>query len=393
MGTQADVVISYAHADAAWKDHLCLQLGVLQQAGRLSAWDDQRIAIGGDWRLEIDAALAAARVALLLVSPHFLTSRFIADVEIPTLLKRREQDGLRVIPIIVQPCAWRHITWLACIQTHPRDGTPLAGMSKYDADVALVALVLEVQEIVGSAHGTPPSQEHGAGGLALPAPGVAHAPAATRAQAAHAPPSSSRGRIGMLTMGCAALSVAALLVGMGAWSLWHPSPTKPGLTQITPGSPQPSPSIAAPPARRRTGGVAPTPSATTGTQTAEPVRVRAAHLLCTGVSEVCALLVPQLVEDLHDKRIPTLSDEHRALARVVLTAKLVESRADTVFGNPVEIRTYSIAGEARLGSEGAVVALDGGLVQGDLVLGRETFTERLRTLALAMGDSLASVLP
>jgi formylglycine-generating enzyme required for sulfatase activity len=144
----ARVFLSYSHADEAWKDRLAAQLGALERAGRLCVWDDRRIGAGADWLPQIEAELAGCAVALLLVSPNFLASPFIVETEVPHLLQRRAQDGLRVIPVFVRPCVWRRIDWLNALQGRPIDGRALNGMTEHDADAALTALVLEIDDLL-----------------------------------------------------------------------------------------------------------------------------------------------------------------------------------------------------------------------------------------------------
>ncbi|AQR64627.1 hypothetical protein BXU06_05810 [Aquaspirillum sp. LM1] len=144
------IFISYSHQDEIWKDHLLSHLNVLAGEG-LEAWDDRRIAAGDDWLPAIERAIAECDVAVLLISRHFLTSKFIAGQEVPPLLQRREANESRVIPLIVSPCQWQRIDWLKVIQGRPRDGKPLSGMSQHDADLALSNLAGEIADLAPSA--------------------------------------------------------------------------------------------------------------------------------------------------------------------------------------------------------------------------------------------------
>jgi hypothetical protein len=146
--TQPTVFISYSHKDEEWKDRLVTQLGVLQQQGLLDLWDDRRIGVGEDWHPAIQAAMATASVAILLVSANFLTSQFILGEEVPRLLERREKEGLHVFPIIVKPCAWQQVNWLARIQVRPRDGRPLSAGSDHQIDADLAAIATEVYKLL-----------------------------------------------------------------------------------------------------------------------------------------------------------------------------------------------------------------------------------------------------
>lgn len=149
----AKIFISYSHRDEAWKERVAKQLGVLAGAG-LDTWDDRKIAAGASWEGDIKQAIADCDVALLLISADFLTSSFILGQEVPPLLQRRGREGIRVIPVILAPCAWDRIDWLKTIQARPKDGKPLSGMSPHDAEAALAALAAEVADLIL----TPPSK-------------------------------------------------------------------------------------------------------------------------------------------------------------------------------------------------------------------------------------------
>ena len=146
--TQPTVFISYIHRDEEWKDRLVTHLGVLRHQGLLDLWDDRRIGAGEDWKQEIQQAIDAASVAVLLVSAHFLTSRFILGEEVPRLLERRDKEGLRIFPVIVKPCAWQTVGWLSRIQARPKDGRPLSAGNEHQIDADLAAIAAEVHELL-----------------------------------------------------------------------------------------------------------------------------------------------------------------------------------------------------------------------------------------------------
>src|SRR5688572_2756106 len=119
------VFISYSHKDEVWKDRLAKHLGVLEREGLLDVWDDRKIAAGDEWRKEIGSAIERASVAVFLISADFLTSKFILDEEVPRLLQLRSQEEMRVVPVIVRSCTWKHTGWLSRLQARPLDGRPL----------------------------------------------------------------------------------------------------------------------------------------------------------------------------------------------------------------------------------------------------------------------------
>jgi tetratricopeptide (TPR) repeat protein len=143
------VFISYSHNDEVWKDRLVTHLGVLQQEGILDLWDDRSIGAGEDWYQKIEEAIARASVAVLLVSADFLTSKFILSKEIPRLLERRDKEGLRIYPVILKPCAWKHVKWLARMNLRPKDGRPIQGGTEFQVETDLTTVADEIAGIMG----------------------------------------------------------------------------------------------------------------------------------------------------------------------------------------------------------------------------------------------------
>ncbi len=104
------VFISYSHADRIWVERLQRMMApLLRDTGQeLRLWDDSQIEAGLPWRPAIEAALAEAKVALLLVSDAFLASEFVINEELPVLLAAAKAEGLLVLWVSVSPCLVEH---------------------------------------------------------------------------------------------------------------------------------------------------------------------------------------------------------------------------------------------------------------------------------------------
>jgi tetratricopeptide (TPR) repeat protein len=132
------VFISYSHRDEEWKDRLTSHLSGVLGKSSYELFDDRRIRAGDDWYAEFEKAIDSAAVAILLISADYLSSEFISKDEVPRLLARREAGGLHVLPLIIRPCAWKLVRWLAELQVWPKDARPLAGKAgdRIDSDLA-----------------------------------------------------------------------------------------------------------------------------------------------------------------------------------------------------------------------------------------------------------------
>ncbi len=128
------VFISFSHRDEEFKDELVTMLAGLQWQGIIDAWQDRRIEEGDEWYQAIQEAMNECDLAILLVSQNFIASRFIQDQELPRLLQRRQEQGLRVLPIIVRPCKWQSEPALSALQALPQDGKPVVTFSKDNGD-------------------------------------------------------------------------------------------------------------------------------------------------------------------------------------------------------------------------------------------------------------------
>ena len=101
------IFISYSHRDSGWLDKLQTHLTPYLRSGTISPWADTQISPGGKWAEEIDRALLAASVAVLLVSPDFLASDFIVHHELPNLLRLAQHRQLPILWVAVTASAYQ----------------------------------------------------------------------------------------------------------------------------------------------------------------------------------------------------------------------------------------------------------------------------------------------
>jgi tetratricopeptide (TPR) repeat protein len=138
------IFISYSHKDEKWKERLVGHLEVLEIEGYFTLWDDSKIELGDNWFHQIEKELNEAAVVILMISKDFLISDFIRKEEVPRILERRQKEGVRVIPLIVKPCAWEAVKWLSPIQAAPEGGKPLSTKKGHEIDEDLAILTKRI---------------------------------------------------------------------------------------------------------------------------------------------------------------------------------------------------------------------------------------------------------
>ncbi|MFM7361962.1 MAG: SUMF1/EgtB/PvdO family nonheme iron enzyme [Cyanobium sp.] len=137
--------ISYSRADRQWVDRLKTMLAPLLRDEDFRLWDDSQIPAGSLWKEEIAAALATAKVALLLVSPDFLQSDFINREELPPILRAASEEGLVLLWVKLRHCLV-HRTPIHAYQSALSPTRPLSAMEHWEQEEALETLALRVEE-------------------------------------------------------------------------------------------------------------------------------------------------------------------------------------------------------------------------------------------------------
>ena len=140
------VFISYSHVDRSWVERLKRMMAPLLLSGQeIRLWDDSQIVAGRKWREQIETALAQAKVALLLVSDHFLASKFVMGEEVPRLLAAAEAEGVRVLWVSLTACLVEKtdIYQYQAVLPHSR---PLDQMPEAEMKEALKSISLVIHE-------------------------------------------------------------------------------------------------------------------------------------------------------------------------------------------------------------------------------------------------------
>ena len=142
------VFISYSHSDKEYLDRLLVHLKPLEKEGLIDLWVDTRLRAGDRWNKEIEDALSRATVAVLLVSADFLASDFITDNELPPILRNAEEQGTRVIPLIVKPCRFTRDTSLRHFQAINDPSESMIQLSTGQQEAYYDSVAAEVEKIL-----------------------------------------------------------------------------------------------------------------------------------------------------------------------------------------------------------------------------------------------------
>src|SRR5208283_5931062 len=124
------IFVSYSHKDTPWLRRIQTVFEPLVRNSGVDLWADDRISPGLAWRDELAGALRSAKLALLLVSPDYLASPFIAENELPPLLDAAKSRGLSIFWISVSASLYKE-TPLVHFQAANDPSRPLDSLPRH----------------------------------------------------------------------------------------------------------------------------------------------------------------------------------------------------------------------------------------------------------------------
>jgi hypothetical protein len=142
--------LSYSDKDRVLKDRMLLHLRILERFRDVEIVDMLDATPGDKWEQHVREEIGRADVALLFVSPDYLASDFITQVEFPQLLERHNKGQLVVIPVIARAAAWTQVPALRRLQAWPRDARPISEMNDVHLDRELADLAERISDLAGA---------------------------------------------------------------------------------------------------------------------------------------------------------------------------------------------------------------------------------------------------
>ncbi|NJO16994.1 MAG: TIR domain-containing protein [Thioploca sp.] len=125
MTIKLKVFISYVDPDQEFKQALLKQLAILQRQGAITTWDKSQPQAHDDEQQAIQMIIEECQIALLLLSEDYLAADFTRAVVLPRLFARKNNENIRILPIIVRPCEWETIAEMKNLTVMPENCVPL----------------------------------------------------------------------------------------------------------------------------------------------------------------------------------------------------------------------------------------------------------------------------
>ncbi|HMP30049.1 MAG TPA: TIR domain-containing protein, partial [Saprospiraceae bacterium] len=110
--TPKKLFISYSSKNTAFMKEFSTHLKPLEREQLITVWVDRMIETGTEWNEEIQKKLEEADMIVYLISPHFIATPYIMDVEVKKGIEFYEQSknsskSVKLYPIQLMECNWK----------------------------------------------------------------------------------------------------------------------------------------------------------------------------------------------------------------------------------------------------------------------------------------------
>jgi hypothetical protein len=138
------VFLSYSRADQAALNELQIVMAPLVRRKTIDVWFDGDIKPSQKWREEVRTAMASTKVAVLLVSPNFLASRFVVEEELPYFLKVADEEDVKIVWLLLSSCLYEE-TELRDYQAAHNISRPLDTLSEAERRAVWVEICKNIK--------------------------------------------------------------------------------------------------------------------------------------------------------------------------------------------------------------------------------------------------------
>src|SRR5687768_12359297 len=107
------IFISYSHDDFKYMEIIRKSLAAREQKKEIEVWTDEKIIAGQNYNSNITMALETADIVLFLISINFISSWYIANVELRNAVERHKQGMVKLIPILLEDCDFESLSLYA----------------------------------------------------------------------------------------------------------------------------------------------------------------------------------------------------------------------------------------------------------------------------------------
>lgn len=143
--------ISYSSRNSDYVSRFVTHLEVLRAKGEIESWYDRMITPGTRWDDSIRREMASSDAVIFLLSPEFLATEYIMNVEVPNAMKMFSEKIVTLFPIQLKTCYWEETDLANLQQTGNAKETwkNIITIEKYDNDAQWIESIKALKKVLG----------------------------------------------------------------------------------------------------------------------------------------------------------------------------------------------------------------------------------------------------